>query len=116
MKKILISNFFKPILLVSFSLMLLQFSIGISQANPTLHTPTSESLSELGKFIEEFSKEKHIPGTAVAVASKGELLYFHAYGMANVELSVPVSKESVFEIGSISKQFVSAAAMLLVEE
>ena len=36
--------------------------------------------------------------------------------MANVELAVPVSDQSVFEIGSISKQFVSAVAMLLVEE
>ena len=36
--------------------------------------------------------------------------------MANVELSVPVSDDTVFEIGSISKQFVSAAVMLLVQE
>ncbi len=36
--------------------------------------------------------------------------------MANVELSVPVTDKTVFEIGSISKQFVSAVAMMLVEE
>jgi CubicO group peptidase (beta-lactamase class C family) len=52
----------------------------------------------------------------ILLAAKGELLYFNAYGMANVELSVPVSDKTVFEIGSISKQFVSAAAMLLVEQ
>jgi CubicO group peptidase (beta-lactamase class C family) len=36
--------------------------------------------------------------------------------MANVELSVPVTDSTVFEIGSISKQFVSATVMLLVQE
>tara|TARA_R110000751_G_scaffold3930_4_gene18445 strand:+ start:38924 stop:40012 length:1089 start_codon:yes stop_codon:yes gene_type:complete len=97
-------------------MILVQFSIGISQAKPTLDTPTTQSLSELEAFIGEFSRKKNIPGVAVAVASKGKLLYFNAYGMANVELSVPVSDKTVFEIGSISKQFVSAATMLLVEQ
>ena len=43
-------------------------------------------------------------------------MYVKPYGLANVELSVPPSRENVFEIGSISKQFVAAAAMLMVEE
>jgi len=109
MNKFPLLNFPKSLILVGFSLVLLQFSIGVSLAKPALQNPTSESLSELEEFIGEFAREKNIPGTAVAVASKGELLYFHAYGMANVELSVPVSGNTVFEIGSISKQFVSAA-------
>jgi D-alanyl-D-alanine carboxypeptidase len=44
------------------------------------------------------------------------LVHWKGYGMANVELSVPASDSTVFEIGSISKEFVSAAVMLLVEE
>jgi CubicO group peptidase (beta-lactamase class C family) len=52
----------------------------------------------------------------VAVASRGRIVHLKAYGLANVELNVPVTDSTVFEIGSISKQFVSAAALLLVEE
>ena len=38
------------------------------------------------------------------------------YGLANVELSVPVKAETIFQSGSVGKQFVSAAVMMLVEE
>jgi CubicO group peptidase (beta-lactamase class C family) len=116
MNNFLFLKILKSLQIVGITLVLLQLSIGVSLAKPVLQSPSAGSLIELKAFIGEFSKENNIPGTAVAVASKGELVFFHAYGMANVELSVPVSDKTVFEIGSISKQFVSAAAMLLVEE
>jgi CubicO group peptidase (beta-lactamase class C family) len=56
------------------------------------------------------------PGVVVGVASRGRLVFSKSYGWANVELRVPATDSTVFEIGSISKAFVSAAAMLLVEE
>ena len=78
--------------------------------------PTAEALAELDGYIEAHLERNVIPGALVAVASRGEIIHLKSYGMANVELSVPVSDRSVFEIGSISKQFVAAAALLLVEE
>lgn len=78
--------------------------------------PSDDALAELDEFIEAHLEENVIPGALVAVASKGEIVHLKAYGMANVELAVPVSDRSVFEIGSISKQFVAAAALQLVEE
>jgi D-alanyl-D-alanine carboxypeptidase len=93
-----------------------QLFIGQAIANTLEQNASKESLYELDQFIQTYTKDNNIPGAVVAVASKGKLIYFKAYGMANVELSVPVSDKSVFEIGSISKQFTSAAAMLLVEE
>jgi len=83
-------------------------------AQPTL--PPQEKLDALDTQFQEFLATHNIPGGLVAVASKGEILHLKSYGLANVELAVPVSDKSVFEIGSISKQFVSAAAMLLVED
>ena len=78
--------------------------------------PTKEALAVLDETIKNYLEENNIPGGLVAVASRGEIVHLRSYGMANVELAVPVSDQSVFEIGSISKQFVSAVAMLLVEE
>ena len=79
-------------------------------------SPSDEALAELDRFIESHLEKNVIPGALVAVASGGELLHVKAYGKANVELAVPVSADSVFEIGSISKQFVAAAALMLAEE
>jgi CubicO group peptidase (beta-lactamase class C family) len=78
--------------------------------------PSDEALAKLDETIQNYFEEHNVPGGLVAVASRGEIIHLRTYGMANVELAVPVSDQSVFEIGSISKQFVSAAAMLLVEE
>jgi CubicO group peptidase (beta-lactamase class C family) len=78
--------------------------------------PPADALTEMDRRIRSEMEENNIPGVAVAVASRGRLVHVGTYGMANVELRVPVSDSSVFEIGSISKQFVAAAAMLLVED
>lgn len=78
--------------------------------------PTAGQLKNLDEWIHTFLDENNIPGGLVAVASKGQILHLQTYGMANVELSVPVTDSTVFEIGSVSKQFVSAAVMLLVQE
>lgn len=60
---------------------------------------------------------KHqIQGAAIAVLHHGREAKRASYGLANVELNVPVRAETVFEIGSITKQFTAAALLLLAEE
>jgi D-alanyl-D-alanine carboxypeptidase len=78
--------------------------------------PTVDQLAAMDGRIREMMAEDNIPGVLIGVASRGRLLHTQSYGMANVELRVPVSDSTVFEIGSISKQFVAAATMMLVEE
>ena len=56
------------------------------------------------------------PGVAVIVTRKGQALYRAAYGMANLELGVALKPDHVFRIGSVTKQFTSAAIMMLAEE
>ena len=56
---------------------------------------------------------KDSPGCALAIVQNGEIIYKRGYGMANLELEVPISPQSVFYIGSVSKQFVSASIALL---
>lgn len=61
-------------------------------------------------------QERHIPGAAIAVIKNGQIVKAEGYGLANVELNVPATKDTVFEIGSVSKQLTAAGVMLLVEE
>lgn len=69
----------------------------------------------LDKFITEQIKQRHIPGLSVAVIKDGKVIRTTNYGFANLELQVPATKDTVYEIGSISKQMASEALMLLVE-
>ncbi len=90
--------------------------IGAQTASAQLVQPSAEALAELDRQVQAHMEEDNVPGGLVAVASRGRIIHLKTYGMANVELAVPVNDNTVFEIGSISKQFVSAAAMLLVQE
>jgi CubicO group peptidase (beta-lactamase class C family) len=56
------------------------------------------------------------PGAAALVARDGDVVFRGASGMASLELGVPLAPDMVFEIGSITKQFTSAAIMMLLEE
>jgi D-alanyl-D-alanine carboxypeptidase len=56
------------------------------------------------------------PGATVLVERGGQVLLRKGYGLAQLELEVPNRPETVFEIGSITKQFTAAAVLMLVEE
>ena len=100
--------------MITFVLFVLPFFASVESFSQIV-APSKEALAMLDGTIQRYLEENNIPGGLIAVASRGEIVHLQTYGMANVELAVPVSAQSVFEIGSISKQFVSAAAMLLVE-
>src|SRR5687767_3370563 len=56
------------------------------------------------------------PGCAVGVARDGRVILTRAYGMANLEYDVPITPTTIFEAGSVSKQFTAAAVVLLALE
>lgn len=61
-------------------------------------------------------EKQRVPGMAVAVIRGGEVIKAQGYGLANVEHNVPVTDETIFQSGSIGKQFTAAAVMLQVED
>src|SRR5690349_655307 len=56
------------------------------------------------------------PGCALGVYHNGSIEYARGYGMANLELGVALSPQSVFDIGSTSKQFTAMSIMLLARD
>jgi CubicO group peptidase (beta-lactamase class C family) len=56
------------------------------------------------------------PGCAIGMSQNGQPVLTRAYGMANLEYDVPNTPETVFESGSVAKQFTAAAMMLLVQD
>ena len=61
-------------------------------------------------------QRQQIPGISLAVVRKGRIVLLRSYGLSNVEHQVPVKPETIFQSGSIGKQFTAAAVMILVEE
>jgi len=56
------------------------------------------------------------PGAVFLVAKAGQPVYLKAFGLANLELEVPMTPENVFEIGSMTKQFTAVSILLLEEQ
>lgn len=61
-------------------------------------------------------RKEAAPGFSVAVARDGEVVFQKSYGMADVEMGVEATPDTVYRIGSITKQFTAAAVMRLVEQ
>ncbi|MCU6709148.1 beta-lactamase family protein [Paenibacillus sp. J5C_2022] len=78
-----------------------------------------ESMSVEQRFdyeLESAYEKAKIPGVAVAVFSKDRVLYEKELGYADVQQKIPFTLDTVMNIGSISKTFISAALMKAVED
>jgi CubicO group peptidase (beta-lactamase class C family) len=67
-------------------------------------------------IIKHMMNKQKIVGLSLAVVKGGQTVVNKGYGLADVELKVPVTSETVIRLGSVSKQFFSTAIMKLVEE
>lgn len=67
-------------------------------------------------IVKQMMKKQKIVGLSLAIIKNGNPVVNKGYGLANVELNVPVTAETVIRLGSVSKQFFTTAIMKLVEE
>jgi CubicO group peptidase (beta-lactamase class C family) len=82
------------------------FAVGV---RPTAADPVDD-------FVRSFLERHRIPSAAISVVHQGRVVKQGGYGIANLELGVPATEESVYEIGSVTKQFTAEAVLMLVEE
>ncbi|MGH9780958.1 MAG: serine hydrolase domain-containing protein [Candidatus Acidiferrales bacterium] len=79
-------------------------------------TPRSAHADKVDGYVLQAMHAQKIPGLALAVVRDGKIVKAKGYGLADIELNVPVMPQTVFESGSIGKQFAATAVMMLVEE
>src|SRR5688500_5480659 len=72
--------------------------------------------TKVDEFIKTEMEKQKIPGVSLAVVKDGKPLIVKGYGFANLEHQVPVKPETIFQSGSVGKQFTATAIMLLVED
>jgi CubicO group peptidase (beta-lactamase class C family) len=74
------------------------------------------SAKSVDDYIQSEMRQQRIPGLALGVYRDGKIIKAQGYGLANVELNVPVRPETIFQSGSVGKQFTATAVMMLVEQ
>lgn len=71
---------------------------------------------KVDEFIKAEMQKQKIPGVSIAVVKDGKPVLVKGYGFSNVEHQVPVKPETIFQSGSVGKQFTAMAVMTLVDE
>jgi CubicO group peptidase (beta-lactamase class C family) len=71
---------------------------------------------EIDDYIASAMQQRHIPAVSVAVIKDGSVVKAEGYGIADLEHDVPARPDTVFKIGSVSKQFIATGIMLLVQD
>ncbi len=88
------------------------FLLSACNANPEEQGASPTAIDQI------FAKwnQPNSPGCALAVIRDGEIIYSKGYGQADLEHNIPITPESVFYVGSVSKQFVTMCMLLLEEQ
>jgi CubicO group peptidase (beta-lactamase class C family) len=86
-------------------------AVFISTPASSQSTPTNDRLEKLFGHYND-----RTPGCALGVMTAGQLTYSHAYGMADLQTATSLTTDSIFSIGSMSKQFTAMSIVLLIED
>jgi CubicO group peptidase (beta-lactamase class C family) len=92
------------------------FGIALADAPGPPPTPAAGPIAAAADAVAaKLIAGKHVPGAAIGVSSGGAVVFERGYGYADVAKKIPVTPDTRFEIGSVTKQFTAACIMQLVE-
>src|SRR4030095_10025862 len=94
---------------------LMLLSVLLPSASLVLAQPQTVDFTQLEKVALEELKETNTPGAAVAVVSGDRLVFAKGFGVANIETGAPVTPDTLFRIGSVTKMFTAAVLVTLAE-
>jgi CubicO group peptidase (beta-lactamase class C family) len=77
---------------------------------------SSERLGEIAKVLKADIERGKIPGAVIAVARRGKLVYFEAFGYRDKAAGVPMTTDTIFNIASMTKPMTAVAALMLTEQ
>jgi D-alanyl-D-alanine carboxypeptidase len=90
---------------------------GCGSSNSSSSQPQATSLSStVDSLVQAEMQQLGVPAMAVALAKKGTMLYAHGYGVTDLSTRAATQPATIFEIGSITKQFTAALIMKLQEQ
>ncbi len=89
---------------------------GLPSATPEEVGLSSQKLARATELIKGEIAKGRYPGAVALVARRGKVAYFEALGQRDPQAGAPMTKDSIFRLYSMTKPFVSVAAMMLVED
>ena len=81
-----------------------------------LISATAASADPIDDFIHGSMGKHNIPGLSLAIISQGTIVKAEGYGLADRDMKIQATRETVYKIGSVSKQFTAAAILQLARE
>ena len=94
-------------------------SVLLSTAAMTMANAASldpQKAAVIDRYVASEMQRQRIPGLALGVYVNGSIVLAKGYGLANIELNVPITPDSVMQSGSVGKMFTATAIMMLVEQ
>jgi len=98
-----------------FAALVLSLSLGLSAGAQERSRADDSLATRIDRVFSRWDRPDS-PGCAVGVGRDGAALYTRGYGSANLEYDVPITATSVFESGSVAKQFTASAIVLLAQQ
>lgn len=104
-----------------FAMLIVRAALGADEPSaekPPPGTQTTDPVQRAARvdaLVQQALQKQRIPGLSLAVVKDGQLVLAKGYGLANVELHVPATSETVYQLQSITKSFTATGIMLLVE-
>ncbi len=93
---------YTPLLLILFT---------IFSCSPSSPPPSAEQTLQLDALFENWNEKT--PGGVLTIQKGNQIIYNKAFGQANLEYDIPITTQTIFETGSVAKQFTAAAIFLL---
>ncbi|HXW76626.1 MAG TPA: serine hydrolase domain-containing protein [Candidatus Eremiobacteraceae bacterium] len=84
--------------------------------SPTSSPLTSDQMQKIDQLAQAQLVQQAIPGLSLAIVRGGNVVYARGYGYASLELQQVASESTLYEAGSIAKQFTAGAVLLLAED
>jgi len=88
----------------------------LPRARPESVGLSSERLERIAQVLRADIERGRLPGAVIAVARKGKLAYYESFGYLDKSASVPMPKDAIFAIASMTKPMVGVGVMMLLEE
>ena len=83
------------------------------------HRPSdsaSATVNGVDDYVERVMTKRHVPGVSLAVVKDGRVVLAKGYGLANVELVVPATADTVYQLASVTKTFTATAILMLEKD
>jgi CubicO group peptidase (beta-lactamase class C family) len=91
-------------------------SDGLPAATPEAVGLSSARLARLTQAIKQDVERGRMPGAVVAIARKGKLVYYESFGFVDKAAGMPMPKDAIFALASMTKPMVAVGTLMLAEQ